>query len=129
MAKINASCPHFLVKDLNTALDYYVNVLGFERPPLWGEPPSFAMPNRDGFMVMLNQSDEPPKPNGNGFWDAYFWCDDVDSLHSEFAGRGALIEQGPVDRQLYGMREIEVRDIDGHVLAFASDVPSEVTNG
>jgi predicted enzyme related to lactoylglutathione lyase len=125
VAKLNASCPHFLVKDLGTALDYYVDVLGFEQPPLWGEPPTFAMPSKDGLIVMLNQTSEIPNPNGGGLWDAYFWCDDVDALHTDFTARGAFIVQAPIDRPLYGMREIEVRDLDGHILAFASDSSSE----
>jgi predicted enzyme related to lactoylglutathione lyase len=123
MSKINASCPHFVVEDLGRALDYYVDVLGFTRPPLWGEPPRFAMPNRDGFVVMLNQVDQPPTPCGQGLWDAYLWCEDVDVLHDEFSKSGAQILSPPTDRPLYGMREMEVGDPDGHVLAFGSDIP------
>lgn len=122
MPQLNASCPHFLVSNLAAALDYYVEVLGFERPPLWGEPPGFAMPTRDNYVVMLNQADGlSPRPNGEGIWDAYFWCDDADALHAELTSRNAVIEYAPLDRPLYGMREFAVRDTDGHVLAFGSD--------
>lgn len=123
MPTITASCPHFVVANIETAVDYYVGVLGFERPELWGEPPSFAMPHRDGFVVMLNQIEgTPPKPNGEGIWDAYIWCDDADALFAEFESSGAEIIHAPEDRQLYGMREFAVRDPDGHMIAFASDL-------
>lgn len=45
--------PYFMVRDLARALNYYCDVLGFARPHLWGEPPTSAMPQRDGFVVML----------------------------------------------------------------------------
>ena len=80
------------------------------------------MPDRDGYVVMLNQLDGiSPRPNGEANWDAYFWCDDADALHAELAGRNTVIEYAPLDRPLYGMREFAVRDLDGHVLVFGSD--------
>ena len=125
MSKITATCPHFLVSDLQTSIDYYVEVLGFNRPELWGDPPRFAMPQLGGFTVMLNQVDHrSPRPNGNGIWDAYFWCDDVDSLYSTFESRRATIEHTPENRPLYGMREFAIRDPDDHILVFGSDLPS-----
>ena len=51
--KIIASAPHFFVTDLMKSLDFYVDVLDFEKPRLWGEPPDFAMPWKDGCIVML----------------------------------------------------------------------------
>ena len=54
--KIIASAPHFFVTDLMKSLDFYVDVLDFEKPRLWGEPPNFAMPRKDGYIVMLNHT-------------------------------------------------------------------------
>lgn len=124
MSRLLGVCPHFLVSDLGRSLDYYVDVLGFDRPPLWGDPPVFAMPQRDGFIVMLNQADGlTPRPGGEGTWDAYFWCDDADALYAEVKARGAIVLHPPEDRADYGNREFAVRDPDGYVLAFASDLP------
>ena len=55
--KIQSSAPHFFVRDIHVSVRYYVDVLGFDEPDLWGKPPVFAMPSRDGFIVMLNQAD------------------------------------------------------------------------
>lgn len=49
------SAPYCNVRNLAASLDYYCDVFGFRRPHLWGEPPTFAMPDRDSFIFMLKQ--------------------------------------------------------------------------
>ncbi len=124
MVQIQASCPHFLVRDVLAAGKYYEEKLGFTVPEYWGDPPAFAMPHRDSFIVMLNQVDRlEPRPNGNDdVWDAYFWCAGVDELHEELRNAGADIVHSPVNREAYGMRECGVRDLDGHMLVFAESI-------
>ena len=121
MTRILASSPHFLVRDLATAGRYYEEKLGFKIAEYWGDPPVFAMPHRDGIIVMLNQVDgQEPKPNGQeGIWDAYFWCSDVEELYEEFRKTKADIMHRPEFRQRYRMREMAVRDLDGYMLVFA----------
>ena len=125
--KIGASAPHFFVRDINVSVKYYVEVLDFKQPQLWGEPPVFAMPSRNGFIVMLNQADSvTPSPNGRlDCWDAYFWCDRVLDYYEEIRTRGADMIHGPEERELYGMREIAVRDPDGYMLVFAEDMAED----
>ena len=55
--------------------------------------------------------------------DAYFWLNDVDALHAEFQRNGADIVMPPTLR-VYGMKELEIRDLDGYVLCFGQDVPA-----
>ena len=121
--KINASCPHFFVSDIQRSVRFYVDVLGFREPRMWGDPPGFAKPDRDGFIVMLNQGDpEYVKPNGlNDCWDAYFWCDGVVEFFESIKDRCDVVH-GPEERELYGMREIGIRDPDGYMLVFAEDM-------
>ena len=124
--KLTGSAPFFMVKDLNRALDYYCDVLGFSRPQLWEEAPHFAMPARDGFLVMLHEADiDQPIYNNltqGGNWDAYFWTNDVDTLFSEFKGKGAVVDHEPCV-QFYGIKEFAVKDSDGHILAFGQHWP------
>lgn len=124
MSRITGSAPHFLVRDVLRAGSYYEEKLGFTVPGYWGEPPVFAMPHRDHFIVMLNQVDRlTPRPAGKDqVWDAYFWCTGVDALYGEFRDAGADLVHGPEDREAYGMREIGVRDLDGYFLVFAEDI-------
>lgn len=123
---IRSSAPHLIVKDLQRSVEFFVEVLGFERPALWGEPPEFAMPQRDGFIVMLELArDSASRAHGDvGSWDAYFWIDGVDDYADALRSHGAEIVEGPVDRPEYGMRELTVRDPDGHWLVFAEDTGS-----
>ena len=44
--------PLFYVRDVVAATEYYVRALGFAQPPYWGDPPAFAMPERDGVVIM-----------------------------------------------------------------------------
>ncbi|MEM7705839.1 MAG: VOC family protein [Pseudomonadota bacterium] len=124
--KIQASAPHFFVKDIHTSVRFYVDVLGFDEPRLWGEPPSFAMPSRNGFTVMLKEAKpENVQPNGTiDCWDAYFWCDDIDEFW-ETIKESVNAVHGPEDRPYYGMREIAIRDPDGYMLVFAHDLEDQ----
>lgn len=123
MSKIIGSSPLFFVRNLAASVDHYHEVLGFTRPTLWGDPPNFAIPQRDGFSVMLSETEGVEiAPNGRlDQWDAYFWCTGLDALYHELEANGANVVYAPVDRPLYGMREFAVKDIDGYMLAFAED--------
>lgn len=124
-AKIIRSAPFLTVRDIHRALDYYCDVLGFSRPQIWGDPPNFAMPNRDDFIVMLYQADaeNPLHPKQGDNWDVYFWVTDADALFAEFQSKGATIEYEPCV-QPYENKEFAVRDVDGHVLAFGQHWPA-----
>src|SRR5690348_13535272 len=123
--QLRGSAPILLVADVVKAADYYASKLGFVTPRLWGDPPMFAIPGRDGFGVMLNQvaKGDTFRPNYSydGRYDAYFYVRDADALHAEFLANGADIVCPPED-QPYMMREVAVRDLDGHVLAFGHDI-------
>ena len=122
--KIHASAPHFFLADLRRAVRFHVDVLGFDEPPLWDDPPVLAMLSRDGLVVMLNQArGRPPWPNGlEDCRDRNFGVDAVDAFHEAVRDRGVGIVHGPEVRGLYGMKEIGIRDPDGYMLVFAEDL-------
>ncbi|QGZ95243.1 VOC family protein [Terricaulis silvestris] len=123
--QIFAASPVLLVADVVKAHDYYATKLGMRSPKLWGDPPRFAIPQRDEVSLMLNQVDQgaPIHPNANydGRADAYFWVRDADALHAEFKAAGADIVCEPQD-EVYMMREFSIRDFDGHLLIFGHDI-------
>ena len=123
-AQIRGVAPVFLVRDVLAAHAYYAEKLGFRSPRMWGEPPTFCIPQRDGIEIMLNQvgPGDEVRPNSavDGRWDAYFWVRNADALFEEFKSSGADIVCEPED-QVYEMREFQVRDLDGHLLAFGHD--------
>lgn len=124
--KLIRSAPVLLVADVVKAANYYRDQLGFAYDRFWGEPPSFCMVSRDGFIVMLSQA-----PAGTALvphWkivknmrNAYFWCDDVNALHAEFVRRGARIDYG-LSVKPYGIKEFGVQDLDGHDIAFGQPI-------
>jgi len=128
MPRIKGIAPEFLVADVRKAAEHYRDKLGFAlRGYFFGEPPEFAMVGRDDRIVMLSLAEGSRGGSNRSHKgeaiDAYLWVDDVEALHAEFRGSGADIVMPPTLR-IYGMKEIEVRDLDGHVLCFGEDVPS-----
>jgi len=121
-AKLTASAPVLLVRDVVSAASHYRDALGFTYERFWGDPPSFVILHRDGMYVMLKQAEDPQHvvPHGivsDKLWNIYFWVSDVDALHTELVQRGARIDYGLCD-QSYGCREFGVQDLDGHDIGF-----------
>jgi len=111
------SAPLFQVKSLEKSLNFYCDVLGFELATLWGDPPGFAMPQRDEMIIMLDQKAEAPLHN-KGNWDAYFWVKDAYALYKEFEAKGAIFEYGVEYKELYGNLEFGLKDPNGYFFAF-----------
>lgn len=119
------SAPLFLVEDLSRSVNYYCEVLGFNRPHLWGEPPFFAMPKREEMIIMLQMAGKKGVRNNDGLWDAYFWIRDAQLLFEEFRAKGATIAYEPEIRSSYGNFEFAVNDPDGYTLAFAQEFTAD----
>ena len=134
MPQIKGIAPFFLVADVTKAAEFYRDRLGFRIAGYFFEdPPVFAMVERDERIVMLSLMENGRRGGPNrGFKgeaiDAYLWTDDVDSLHASFSAAGVEIVMPPTLR-IYGMKELEVRDLDGYVLCFGQDVPSRIAPG
>jgi len=58
-AKLTASAPVLLVRDVVKAANHYRDAMGFRYERFWGEPPSFVILHRDGMYVMLKQAENP----------------------------------------------------------------------
>lgn len=118
--------PQFFVADITRAANYYRDVLGFRIERLWGEPPCFCIPYRDGATLMLSQTADLSRirPNGSDgcSWDAYIWVKDADALYAELAAAGAQIVHLPVYRKEYGNQEFAVRDPDGYIIGFGQNL-------
>jgi uncharacterized glyoxalase superfamily protein PhnB len=112
-----------LVEDVQLALDYYRDALGFEVAPYQQIPEHYGYARRDACCVHFACFKDAPRrlPNAEivppDMFDLYVYADDVDALHAEVLGRGADIVHGPV-HQGYGTYEFRVRDPHGYVIAF-----------
>lgn len=122
MAKITASAPILLVKDIVQSAAYFRDKLGFTDQQLYGAPTNFAIIRRDGIAVMLAQlgADKSILPHWQvveKMWNIYFWVDDADALYAEFGKSGAIIDYTIYDTP-WGVREFGVQDLDDHDIAF-----------
>ena len=89
-----------LVENVLRAMDYYRDRLGFAVTIYEADPGLYASAERDDCHVHFAHYDgASAKPNHElvppDMFDAYFWPDDVDSLHQELADRGATIIRNP----------------------------------
>ncbi len=107
------------VPDLAASAAWFRDVLGFR--VLWEEAPDWRLVERDAVRVMLGHCphDLRAADLGSHSWFGYLTVDDVDALHAEFTGRGAVCT---LPRDLdYGMREILVTTLDGHRIVFGQE--------
>ena len=125
-ARLTASAPVLLVRDVVQAANHYRDALGFTYDQFWGHPPSFVILRRDGLFLMLNQApaDHVIVPNwqiSEKMWNVYFWVSDADALLAEFRARGARIDYDIHDKP-YGIREFGISDLDGYDIAFGHPI-------
>jgi uncharacterized glyoxalase superfamily protein PhnB len=121
MAKITASAPVLLTKDIRSACDYYRDKLAFIYE-LYNDPPTFAILRRDEHALMLAEAPAKAKltPNwkiADKIWNVYFWVDDADAIYKELIARGARIDYS-IYTTPWGIREFGVQDLDDHDIAF-----------
>ena len=113
--RFQAAVPIFNVKNVPGSIAYYVERLGFQKEWDWGTPATFACVRRDDVRIFLCQDGQ----GGPGMWISVF-VDDVDALYDEYKTKGAIIRQGPTNLP-WGVREMNVEDLDGHRLRMGSD--------
>jgi catechol 2,3-dioxygenase-like lactoylglutathione lyase family enzyme len=107
--------PILNVKNVPASMDYYVDKLGFDRKWDWGEPPSFGCVGRDEIELFLCQDGQ----GAPGTWISIF-VKEVDALYEDYKNRGAIIREPPTDYP-WGVREMNIEDLDGHRLRIGGD--------
>lgn len=118
-----AISPFFIVSDVDRAVTFYADKLGFT--VAYKEPsdrPFFAIIYRDTTQLFIkSEHGIDPVPNSrrhpNLRWDAYIFTPDPDALYADYVVRGAPFS-GPVKDTGDGLRGFEVTDPDGFVLFF-----------
>lgn len=122
-ATLTAVSPLFIVRDIQHALAFYRDRLGFEVTYLGPEPaPFFAVVRRDGVQFLLKVAgDVEAVPNRrrheHARWDAYVHVPDPDALAAELRARDVTFGTPLADTD-DGLRGFELTDHDGYVLFF-----------
>lgn len=114
------------VPDVRYAAEYYRDVLGFTLDPggivqpTRGEPGGvYAIVKRSGVWIHLQirRGEMPPRTRQAFERDVYLYVKDLDAVHEDLLRRGARVLQPPSVAP-YGIREIEVEDLNAYRLTF-----------
>ena len=116
--------PLFFTTNIPGTLAYYKDKLGFECLGTWQDPPEYAIVARDEHAIHFRCA-EPPIANPDKYddelLDAYINVDDADALHAEYAAKGMDFTRG-LGNTPWNTREFVVKDCDGRLLAFGSNL-------
>lgn len=119
-AKIAGISPQFLVDDLDRAIAYYCDKLGFELDFKYES--FYASVTRDGFAIHLKGAPKLPAAREhlkqNEHLDAYISVTGVRELFKELQTRGARVIE-PLKEEPWACTDFYVEDADGYILCFS----------
>lgn len=116
--KLKSISPIFQVADLERAIAFYRDTLGFDVAWQAGEPPTHAAVCRDDVEISLEVAASPATAH------AYLHVAGVDALFATAAAAGARIAVPLADRW-YGLRDGRIADPDGNQLSIGEEARAE----
>jgi len=117
--------PVLMVEDVSETAEYYRDRLGFQIDFLFGEPANHAAVSRGDWTgstvtIQLTRLPEGRRLEPAGY--LYIVTDTrLDALCQDYRAHGVEIVSDPQD-QPWGMREFTIRDLNGHLLVFATHI-------
>lgn len=121
MTTLSFAAPLLLVDDLNRAVSFYTEKLGFTCQFVYEG--FYAAVARNMSVIHLKCAPKTVADRANrqqnGHLDVYIEVDDAAVLHHEFTDRLAPISQS-LARQAWQTIDFQVTDPDGYVLCFSS---------
>jgi uncharacterized glyoxalase superfamily protein PhnB len=123
-ANLRDVIPILDVRDIETALRFYVERLGFRVEFRYAEDPNnYAGVCRDSVSLHMQwQHGDEFRKGTAGRLRVRIAVDDPDALFEEFLAAGALPEATQIRVTPWGTREFGIRDPDGNGLTFYRDV-------
>ena len=119
-AHLTGICPQFLVDDLDRAIAYYCDKLGFELDFKYES--FYASVTRDGFAIHLKHAPkllaDREHRKQNEHLDAYISVSGIRALFSELETRGAQVIK-PLEQRPWACLDFYVEDADGYILCFS----------
>lgn len=120
VTRVTGIAPQFLVDDLDRAIAYYCDKLGFELDFKYQS--FYASVTRDGFAIHLKHGPrlaaDREHRKQNEHLDAYISVSGIRDLFSELEKRGAQIIK-PLEARPWACLDFYVEDPDGHILCFS----------
>ena len=119
-AQITGIAPQFLVDNLDRAIAYYRDRLGFELDFQYES--FYAAVSRDGFAIHLKQAQKLAADRAhrrqNEHLDAYIAVSGIRGLFGELQTRGAEVIK-PLEKRPWACLDFYVQDPDGYILCFS----------
>lgn len=119
-ARLTGIAPQFLVDDLDRAIAYYCDKLGFTLDFRYES--FYAAVSRDGFAIHLKDAAklaaEREHRKQNEHLDACIFVSEIRSLFSELEKRGAQVIR-PLEERPWACLDFYVEDPDGYILCFS----------
>ena len=123
MSPVTGIAPQFLVDDLDRAIAYYRDKLGFEVDFKYES--FYASVSRDGFAIHLKEAPKLAADRAhrkdNGHLDAYIAVSDSRGLYNELQTRGAEVIR-PLEERPWKCLDFYVEDSDGYILCFSEQI-------
>lgn len=120
MTRFNKVMPVLRVADMQRAIDWYNQILGFQilwRSPGDGDGENCMLQAGAIDLLLSTGSHLGGQPMFTG--TLYFDVDGIEELFTRIRDRVEVV--WPLEDQEYGTREFGVRDCDGYLLAFAEE--------
>ena len=120
MSKVETAAPQFLVDDLDKAIAFYEERLGFTTDFVYDK--FYASVSRDGVPIHLKHAPkleaERAHRKREEHLDVMLGVSGIRELHEELTGRGAPIIK-PIEERPWGAIDFYVEDPDGYLLCFS----------
>lgn len=118
--RVTGIAPQFLVDDLERAIAWYCQKLGFQLDFKYQD--FYAAVSRDGFAIHLKAAPKLPadreQRKQNEHLDAYISVSGIRDLFRDLETRGAHVIR-PLEERQWGCFDFYVEDPDGYILCFS----------
>ncbi|HEV2653407.1 MAG TPA: VOC family protein [Ktedonobacteraceae bacterium] len=127
--KLNKLTPNIMVEDVNRALQFYKEALGFEIVATVPDEGQFdwAMLKRDGVEIMFQSraslGAEIPvlqQREIGGALTFYMNIEGIKELYADLKGKVSIVQE--MHTTFYGAQEFAIQDSDGYILSFSETV-------
>ncbi len=117
--KFESLIPILYSADIQRSIEYYIEKLAFENQWIWDDEKTFGGVSIECVEIFFCKLDQ-----GNpGTWLAIN-VDNIDEYYNIIKFRGANILSAPEDKP-WNMREMLVRDLDGHIIRFGNRIEEQ----
>ena len=123
--RLTSLAPQFLVDDLERAITYYRDALGFVFGEPWGG--FYAIGRLDGLELHLKEAPKNPAERThrreNEHLDAAAGVDGIEAFYQQCVDNGATIIK-PLAATEWGTKDFYVEDPDGYIICFGGSAAS-----